>query len=203
MKTPKPRILNADKSAPQTPNVNILKYFAHIYRKSKVTKYMFAFGLLSVCFGLNFTGRPNYASMLGSYSTATLFGTIVVILGLCGFMAGDMFTNKAIQTCITAGFTRAQIYFSLNTVSTIACIVLFLIQDAVLMIFYSVRGYIFDHTIPRLILAVVMVYTLSRFATMLAFAVRNGVVPIIAGWLLLLAPQILVAIVSFVLSLGS
>jgi hypothetical protein len=153
---------------------------------------MIAFGILSVCFGLNFNAE--YPAMLGSYSTATLFGTLVVILGIGGFMTGDMFSNKAIQTCITAGFSRRNVYFSLSFVSAIICAALFLIQDFILMIFYSARGYTFDHIVPRLMLALVMVYTLSRFAVMLAFVSKNGIIPIIAGWMLIFSPQLILSI---------
>jgi hypothetical protein len=166
----------------------LFKFFAHNLFRSKVFLYALVYTLLIIIgrfLPMVLVGTPQSAlSMMTASNIWVSLGIIPVILAVSGYGVGEHFGNKAFQTCVSSGFKRQDIYLTSGLVSFLGCLVIFIIDVCLLTALTGFSGvFVYDRMFLRMILAVIMLYTMSRFLTMAAFVSSSAILPVIIGWL--------------------
>jgi hypothetical protein len=122
--------------------------------------------------------------MAGNFDNWGMLGLGLVIIAICGYTTGILFSQKSVQDTVSTGFSRRQIYFAKTLVNTVFCFIVAAINLLTISIIFtaleSEANYvIFDNIFPKLLVLALFILWNITLCTAMAFIGRSTIAGVI------------------------
>jgi hypothetical protein len=187
---------------------NLIKYYTYLILKSKVLIISIVFTELMIC-GLFIprllANRNELAS--GNFDNWGMLGIALVIITICGYTTGVLFSQKSVQDTVSTGFSRQQIYFTKTLVNAIFCFVVaainFITITIIITAFESEANFvIFDNLFPKFVIITLYLLWNITLCTALAFIGRSTIAGVILNFLCAWVGVNLIVTIPILLKIG-